>query len=184
MPRTLLLAIAALAALGLGGSLVGRVAAPPAAAIELAPEPEPSASAAPAAVVVDVAGAVARPGVLQLPAGSRVVDALAAAGGAVPGADLLALNRAAVLRDGERIYVPRAGEVVPAGAAGGGDGRVDLNRATPAELETLPGVGPSTAGKIVRAREQRPFARPEELQTRGLVSARVFADLRDLVVVR
>lgn len=184
MPRAVLLAIAALAALGLGASVAGRVAAPPAAAIELSEVPEPSPSAAPALLVVDVAGAVARPGVLHLPTGSRVVDAIAAAGGALPGADLLALNRAAPLRDGERIYVPRAGEVVPLAAAGGGDPRVDLNRATAAELEALPGVGPSTAGKIVRAREQRPFARPEELQTRGLVSARVFADLRDLVVVR
>lgn len=183
MPRPLLIALAALAALGLGASIVGRVAAPPAAAIEIV-EAEPSANASPAIVIVDVAGAVARPGVVQLPAGSRVIDALAAAGGIGPGADLIPLNRAAVLRDGERIYVPRAGEVVPASAAGKGETRVDLNRASQAELETLPGVGPSTAAKIIRAREQRPFARTDELQTRGLVGARVYGDLRDLVIVR
>ena len=183
MPRPILFAIALLAAAGLMLAAVGRAAAPPAAAIEIAPAAEATPSATPAAVVVDVAGAVARPGVLRLAPGSRVVDALAAAGGAHPEADLAALNRAAMLRDGERIYVPRAGEVVPLRAQGG-DPRADLNRATAAELDALPGIGPGIAARIIRAREQRPFARPEELQTRGLVSARVFAELRDLVVVR
>ena len=182
MPRPFLAAIAILASAGVALAIVGRIASPPAAAIEIAPAPEASPPPTPALVVVDVAGAVARPGVLRLPAGSRVVDALAAAGGAAPEADLSALNRAAPLRDGERIYVPRAGEVPP--RVVGGDPRVDLNRATPAELEALPGIGPGIAARIVRAREQRAFARPEELQTRGLLSARVFAELRELVVVR
>ena len=182
MPRPLLAATALLAAAGIALAIAGRVASPPVAAIEVAAAPEPTPSATPALVVVDVGGAVARPGVLRLGAGSRVVDALAAAGGVTPEADLSALNRAAPLRDGERIYVPRAGEVPP--RSGGGDPRVDLNRATPAELEALPGIGPGIAARIVRAREQRAFARPEELQTRGFVSARVFAELRDLIVVR
>lgn len=181
MPRPFLAAIAVLAGAGIVLAILGRIASPPAAAIEIAPAPE-ATPPPPAVVVVDVGGAVARPGVLRLPAGSRVIDALAAAGGTAPEADLSALNRAAPLRDGERIYVPRAGEVPP--RAGGGDTRVDLNRATPAELEALPGIGPGIAARIVRAREQRAFARPEELQTRGFVSARVFAELRDLVVVR
>jgi competence protein ComEA len=183
MPRPILLAIGLLGAAGLVLAVLGRVASPPAAAIEIAPPSEASASPTPALVVVDLGGAVARPGVLRLPAGSRVVDALAAAGGPHPDADLAALNRAAVLRDGERIYVPRLGEVPPL-RAGGGDPRVDLNRASPAELEALPGIGPGIAARIVRTREQRAFTRVEELQTRGLVSARVFAELRDLVVVR
>lgn len=183
MPRPILVAIGLLAAAGVLLTLVGRVATPPAAAIEIAPVAEAAPSATPALVVVDVAGAVARPGVLRLAPGSRVADALAAAGGVHPEADLGALNRAALIRDGERIYVPRAGEVVPVRVQGG-DPRVDLNRATAAELEALPGIGPGIAARIIRAREQRPFARPEELQTRGLVSARVFAELRDLVLVR
>ena len=183
MPRPVLAAIGLLAAAGLALAVIGRVASPPAAAIEIAPPPEASPQGTPALVVVDVGGAVARPAVIRLPAGSRVVDALAAAGGPLPEADLSVLNRAALVRDGERLYVPRAGEVPPR-EAGGGDPRVDLNRASPAELETLPGIGPGIAARIVRAREQRAFTRPEELQTRGLVSARVFAELRDLVLVR
>lgn len=184
MPRPILMTIGALAAAGLVLAVVGRILPqPPAAEFQLTPAAEATPSPAPALVVVDIAGAVARAGVLRLPAGSRVMDALIAAGGPLPEADLLGINRAAVLRDGERVYVPRAGEVVPLRASGG-DPRVDLNRAQPSELEALPGIGPGIAARIVRAREQRPFARSEELQTRGLVSARVFAELRDLVVVR
>lgn len=183
MPRPIVIAVGALAVAGLALALFGRMLAPPAAAIELVPQslPVPSATAAP--VVVDIGGAVMRPAVLRLPAGSRVVDALLAVGGPTPEADLIGLNRAAILRDGERIYVPRAGEVPPLRVSGA-DPRVDLNRGTPAELEALPGIGPGIAARIVRAREHRPFARAEELQTRGLVSARVFAELRDLVLVR
>lgn len=141
------------------------------------PTPAPS-------VVVDVAGAVQRPGVVRLPAGTRVTDAIAAAGGVTPDADLGLLNRAALLRDGARVYVPRLGETPPAGSVGTpSETKVDLNQATAAELEALPGIGPSTAGRIVRSREQRPFAKIDELQTRGLVSARVLADIRDLLVL-
>lgn len=183
MPRPVSAAIGALVVVGLVLAVVGRIASPPAVAIEIVP-PEGTPSAAPAVVLVDVAGAVARPGVVRLPAGARVQDAIAAAGGPTRQADLVAVNRAAVVRDGERIYLPRTGEVPPVTAAGSGDPRVDLNRATALELQTLPGVGPSTAARIVRARAQRPFARVEELQTRGLVSARVFGELRDLAVVR
>lgn len=182
MPRPILLVAAALAVIGLAAAAGSRLLAPPPVPIEL--EPATAApTAAPSPLLVDVAGAVARPGVVRLPPGARVLDALAAAGGALPEADLVGVNRAGFLRDGDRLYVPRAGEVVPARAAGA-DPRVDLNRAAAAELEALPGIGPGIAGRIIRAREQRPFARADELQTRGLVSARVFAELRELVVVR
>ncbi len=139
----------------------------------------------PEVIVVDVVGAVARPGVVHLPAGARVLDALLAAGGMTADADLLALNKAAPLRDGARIYVPRPGEAVPAGALGSAaELKVNLNLATATELDALPGIGPATAAAIVRARATKSFAAIEELQTRGLVSARVFADLRDLVTVK
>lgn len=183
MPRPVLFVIALLAALGIASAAAGRLLAPPAAAIEIAeatgtlPTPQPP-------VIVDVAGAVARPGVVRLPAGSRVIDAIAAVGWTTHDADLVSINRAAVVRDGERLYVPRIGEVPPAAAMAGADTRIDLNRAGAAELDTLPGIGPGTAARIIRAREQRPFTRIEELQTRGLVTARVFAELRDLVVIR
>ena len=145
----------------------------------------PSAAPSPQLIVVDVAGAVARPGVLRLPAGARVVDALLAAGGMTADADLTALNKAAPLRDGTRIYVPRPGESVPSGALGGtADPKVDVNTATANELDGLPGVGPATAAAIIRSRTAKSFSAVEELQTRGLVSPKVFADLRDLVTVR
>ena len=136
-------------------------------------------------IVVDVAGAVAHPGVYHLAAGSRIVDALLAAGGMTGEAELDALNKAAPVRDGQRIYVPRPGETVPAGSAGSdAQLKLDVNHATAAELEALPGIGPTTAARIVRSRGGHPFARIEDLQTRGLVTARVFADIRDLVTTR
>jgi competence protein ComEA len=83
------------------------------------------------------------------------------------------------------VYVPRYGETPPAGSVGSDSERkVDINHATPAELESLPGIGPSTAARIVRARELKAFAKVEELQTRGLVTARVLSDIRDLVTTR
>jgi len=172
------------AALGLGlAYAVTRVRAPANVPIAVV---EPSASATPVpSVVVDVAGAVARPGVVHLPYGTRIADAIAAAGGAAPDADLASVNRAALLRDGARVYVPRFGETPPAGSLGSdAEAKIDINHATAAELEQLPGIGPSTAGRIVRSRDQRAFSRVEELQSRGLITARVFADIRDLVTLR
>lgn len=181
-PVLILLAIAAAAALTLGlarlhggdGQRVVLVEDTPAPART----PEPQA-------VVDVTGAVAHPGVYRLAAGSRIVDALLAAGGMTGDADLDALNKASPIHDGQRIYVPRPGETVPAGS-GGGDGqlKIDVNHATAAELESLPGIGPTTAARIVRSRGGHPFTRIEELQTRGLVTARVFTDIKDMVTTR
>ena len=146
--------------------------------------PAPTRSPEPL-IVVDVAGAVAHPGVYRLAAGSRIVDALIAAGGMTGEADLAVLNKAAPVRDGQRIYVPRPGETVPAGSAGSeAQLKIDVNHATSAELEALPGIGPTTAARIVRSRGGHPFTRIEELQTRGLVTARVFADIKDLVTTR
>lgn len=183
MPRPVVLAVAL--ALALGAVLaVGRLRAP--AAVPIAPAAEETATPTPLPlVVVDVGGAVARPGVVRLVYGARVGDAIAAAGGATPEADLASLNRAALLRDGARVYVPRYGEVPPAGSVGSdAETKIDLNHATAAELEALPGIGPATAGRIVRSRDARPFGKVDELQTRGLVTARVLADIRDLLTLR
>lgn len=183
MRRLALLAVLCVAVAAAGVALSRARAGP--AAVEIAEAtPAPTRSAEPP-VVVDVVGAIASPGVVRLPAGSRVLDALLAAGGMTGDADLFALNKAAPLRDGMRIYVPRPGEPLPAGSLGSdAEKKVDVNHASAAELEALPGVGPSTAARIVRARQARPFARTEELQTRGLVPPRVFADIRDLVTTR
>lgn len=106
-------------------------------------------------VVVDVTGAVARPGVYRLPAGSRVEDAIRRAGGAAAGAMLEAVNRAARLADGQQVVIPRrgAGGAV-LGSAGGEDGPIGLGTATVEQLDTIDGIGPVTAADIVEFRDQ------------------------------
>jgi competence protein ComEA len=142
---------------------------------------------------VDVGGAVARPGVYHLPPGSRVADAIDAAGGYGPSIDAALadrqLNLAAVVRDGEQVHVPARGEGGPAAAvpdgpaSGSAGGPVNLNTATPEALDTLPGVGPATVAKIVAAREERPFATVDELLARKVVGAATLEKLRPLVTV-
>ncbi len=157
--------------------------------------PSPSVAAG---LVVDVQGAVLRPGVLQLAPGARVGDAIAAAGGYGPRVDAeragRELNLATELHDGDRIVVPSrddpaSGVGVPASGAPAGQGAtagglVDLNSATAAELDELPGVGPVTAQKIIDARAEKPFASVDELRERKIVGASTFEKLRDLVTVR
>lgn len=134
-----------------------------------------SAAASPSAeVVVHVAGKVRRPGIVVLSPGARVVDALKAAGGARPGVDLAGLNLARLLVDGEQVVVgaPAAAgggaDTTGAGAAAGAGvdagGKVNLNTASEAQLEELPGVGPVTAAAIVAFREEQgPFASVDQL---------------------
>ena len=183
--RRPILILVAFGAVAIGGLTIARVHGGDGQTVVVVEDtPAPTRSPEPP-IIVDVAGAVAHPGVYRLAAGSRVADALTAAGGATDEADLFALNKAAPVRDGQRIYVPRPGETVPAGSAGSdAQLKIDVNHATAAELEALPGIGPTTAARIVRARGGHPFTRIEELQTRGLVTARVFADIKDMVTTR
>ncbi len=106
-------------------------------------------------VVVDVTGAVRRPGVYRMPAGSRVDDAVTRAGGAAPGALLEAINLAARLADGQQVVVPKR---APGGAAavgmGGEEGPISLGTATVEQLEEIEGIGPVTAGDIVEFRDE------------------------------
>ena len=132
-------------------------------------------------ITVHVAGAVASPGVVQVAAGCRVGDALAAAGGVLPEADLARVNLAAPLADGQQV-------VVPATSAGGGavagDGRVQLNLAGADELETLPGVGPVLAERIVDYREEHgPFTVVEDLLDVPGIGEAKLAALREAVLV-
>jgi competence protein ComEA len=146
-------------------------------------------------VVVAAAGAVTKPGVYRVPAGSRVVDVIQAAGGATADADLDRINLAAKVGDGERVYVPRRGEAVDAsvlatsgsGSSGGsasGAAVVDLNTATEEQLEALPGVGPATAKAIIDYRVQHHRFRSvnELLEVRGIGEAKL-AQLRPHVRV-
>lgn len=109
-------------------------------------------------VVVDVTGAVARPGVYRLPAGARVTDAVGRAGGATAGALLEAINLAARLADGQQVVVPKRGPggtpLATAGAADE-DGPISLGTATAEQLDTIDGIGPVTAEKIVEYRDQQ-----------------------------
>jgi competence protein ComEA len=222
-PRRLLMGAVALACIGVIG---WRLLAPPPPPAEMRlpfaqpsamgdgaknPQPEPGGDGGGAAtgtsatateVVVHVAGAVVSPGVRRLPLGSRVIDALDAAGGALPEADLPRINLAAPLIDGQQVYVPKAGEQPPvaagagtgggAGAGGGAVGPggsapgalVNLNTATAEQLDTLPGVGPSTAAAIIAHRDQNgPFTSVDQLlDVRGIGEAKL-EQLRDLVSV-
>jgi|SRR5215207_240833 len=105
-------------------------------------------------LVVDVAGAVERPGVYRLPAGSRVDDAIRRAGGAGDGAMLEAVNRAARLADGQQVVVPERGPGGAVAGAGGEEGPISLGTATVEQLDTIEGIGPVTAEDIVEFRDQ------------------------------
>ena len=140
-------------------------------------------------VLVHVAGAVVEPGVYQLVGDARVRDALVAAGGPIETADWNALNLAAPVTDGTKIYVPTVGEVLPPSLTSSADpsgsvptGPVDVNAADAAELDSLPGIGPATATAIVTERERNgPFVDVDDLdRVPGIGPAKLEA-LRDLV---
>jgi competence protein ComEA len=136
-------------------------------------------------LVVSVAGQVIRPGLVRLPPGARVADAVQAAGGPVPGADLTGVNLARKLTDGEHVLVAAGAGGQPAEEAAGGSGsKVNLNTATLAELDALPGVGPVTARRILdwRAANGR-FASVDQLREVDGIGESRFAQLRDLVTV-
>jgi competence protein ComEA len=140
-------------------------------------------------IVVSVVGRVARPGLITLPEGARIADALRETGGPVPGADIGALNLARRLADGEQIYVgvpPPPGAEPVAGATGPGEpDKVDLNSATLTDLDTLPGVGPVTAQSIVDWRtEHGRFDSVDQLREIDGIGPSRFAKLQDLVVAR
>lgn len=168
---------------------------------EAPPNGAASARGSPGRLVVDVVGQVAHPGVVTVPDGSRVVDVLGAAGGALPGADVQRLNLARLVVDGEQVFVPRPGETppVPVGALGGsgpgsaptgsGGGTaanvvVDLNGATLAALDTLPGVGPVLAQRILDWRTQHGrFSSVDELGEVSGIGDKLLEQLRPKVRV-
>jgi competence protein ComEA len=148
-------------------------------------------------VTVHVSGAVGSAGVVTLAPGARVADAIEAAGGATLDAELDRLNLARLLLDGEQVHVPRPGEdPVPDGGPPGGEvaapeaegfdheGRIDLNRATHEQLETLPGIGPAKAAAIVTHREtEGPFAVPGDIRAVPGIGEQTFQRLADLITV-
>lgn len=158
--------------------------APEPAPFAAAPLDRPSSSTTPANITVHVAGWVQRPGLVELSEGSRVADAVAAAGGLLPGARAESINLAAEVSDGEQILVPGPDQRAATGGSAEGDGRLRLNRATASELEALPGVGPVLAERIVSFRDENgPFETIEDLlEVPGIGEAKL-ASFRDLLIV-
>ncbi|MFJ9771940.1 helix-hairpin-helix domain-containing protein [Kitasatospora sp. NPDC101157] len=157
------------------------------------PAEGPSGPGAGPAVVVDIGGRVHLPGLHTLPGGSRVADALKAAGGPLPETDTHGLNLARVLTDGEQILVGEPAQApvpvqVPGGgglpAAGAPRAPVSLNRATLEQLDALPGVGPTLAQRILAYRASHgSFRSIEQLRQVSGIGARTFAELRPLLTL-
>ncbi|WP_431247415.1 helix-hairpin-helix domain-containing protein [Leifsonia xyli] len=156
--------------------------------------PASAEAAAGGRVLIHVTGAVRKPGIVSLGVGSRVVDAVAAAGGLTDDADPAGVNLARPVADGEQLVVPRQGEAPApapatgsgaAGAAGAGAGAsVNLNTATQAELETLPRIGPALAQRIIEWRQANGrFAQPTDLLKVSGIGQKLFDGLKDRVVV-
>jgi competence protein ComEA len=156
--------------------------------------------AADATIAVDVVGRVRHPGLVRLPQGSRVVDAIEAAGGTTAGAELEVVNLARKVVDGEQIRIPRHGEAPSAAGATGpatgatpaagdpsGAGQpgvpIDLNTATAEQLDTLPGIGEVTANQIIAYRSEHPFRSVDDLRQVPGIGDRRFELLKDLVTV-
>lgn len=191
--RNWLAGVLVVAALGAGVALAApllqRPNAPP---VQLVASPVSTPIAA--EIQVHVAGAVQQPGLYALAAGSRAGEAITAAMPA-DDADLNGLNLAARLVDGQRLVVPRLGEAPPAAAAGGarraeasgspnGAGKLDLNTATAAQLDALPGIGPVLAGRIVDYRQRNgPFRSVQQLRDARLIPNATYERIRELVAV-
>ncbi|PZS36603.1 MAG: hypothetical protein DLM59_00865 [Pseudonocardiales bacterium] len=154
------------------------VTATPRAGAAAAAQPSPGPS-----VVVAVAGGVRRPGLITLPPGSRVADAVRAAGGVRPGVDIGLLNLARRLVDGEQVVVGASSQPAPAGSTAAG-GPLNLNTATAEQFDALPGVGPVLAARIVTYRTQHgAFRSVDQLREVSGIGEAKFADLRPLVSV-
>ncbi|HEX7404923.1 MAG TPA: ComEA family DNA-binding protein [Candidatus Nanopelagicaceae bacterium] len=155
--------------------------------------PEPIV-VAPPKVTVDIAGGVNSPGVYSLPANSRVIDAITAAGDAKPGTDLSDINLARIVKDGEQIYVdpsiasiksePIARSAGVATPIRKKTGPININRATASDFDTLPGIGPVLAARILNYRKANgPFTAIEDLQKVSGIGTSKFADLKSKVRV-
>lgn len=195
----LVVVVAVAVASGLAHSVQPRQSTSPSpAATDVAPSraaTTPASSApTPAGVVVHVVGSVARPGIVKLPGGARVLEAIEAAGGVVADADVAAVNLARVVEDGEQLVVPRQGETLreteasAASAASGsadGAGRVKVNSANESQLTELPGIGPALAARIVDyRREHGPFSRIEDLADVPGIGVKTLEKFRDKVALR
>jgi competence protein ComEA len=190
LSRRELLLVAALGAAALGGAGLWYVRSlPQPVAITAQPRAAPSVTTTPALLIVHVAGWVKAPGVYELPDGSRVIDALDAAGGARRDADLSALNLAALLTDGQQVLVGQLAAAAPASGAvaeatAPATSLVNINMASAEDLETLPGIGEVLAATIVQYRDEHgPFTSVDQLVDVSGIGEVTLEELRDLVTV-
>ena len=198
----------------IGAILIATITSPTAAiepVQDTAPELEPVPDQHQPSIRVEISGGVTSPGVIELPEGSRLIDAIAQAGGWGDRVDPLrvelCLNLAAPLEDGSAVRIPTrddrlllgltgiecgrlfstAAEIAVAELIGGSQqgpatgGKIDLNRATADQLDTLPGIGPVTAAKIIASRQEKPFIIVDDLLDRKIVSESVLEGIRALV---
>ena len=178
----LALAVLVAAAVLAAGRAAGTVAELP--AVRVTSEVRPTATPA----LVHVSGAVRRPGLVALPAGSRVVDAIAAAGGTTAKAEEGALNLAARIVDGQQVVVPERGAAPPAAAAAGSGAPgtpgtpISLSTATAEQLETLPRIGPAMAARIIAYRDAHGFASVADLGEVSGIGDKTLDGLQGLVV--
>jgi competence protein ComEA len=184
--QALVIALLLVGLLVVGGRLLSHGGASSAAVEHTFPAPSTAAPSAAGRIVVDVVGAVRRPGLYRLTGGSRIADALARAGGTTRKADLERVNLAAPVADGEQIVVPKrvpGGSAAPAASGATSSGPVQLSTATLEQLDSLPGIGPVTAQKILDYRAAHgAFSSADALDAiPGIGPARI-DQLRGLVV--
>ena len=177
-------AVVVLLLVALGCAVVFSALAPGGRSAVVTPTAAPTAAAT-STIYVHVLGAVAAPGLYALREGDRAVDAVAAAGGFADDADQAQLNLARFVTDGEQILVPVMGAAPPATAGGAAvPGKVNINTADAATLETLPRVGPAMSARIIAWRETNGrFAAIEDLMSVSGIGDKTFEALRDLVTV-
>lgn len=185
--RTQILVVAAALVIAIVAGLWYGVGAPEAVPLEVAETTNPAIETTTPAehvMTVHVSGAVHSPGLVSVPSPARVADVVAAAGGADEGADLGAINLAAPVHDGERVEVPRRGAYFVESVPDGADGPVAVNRAPANVLESLPGIGPVLAARIVAHREANGlFGEVEDLLDVPGIGESKLAEIRSAVRV-